>query len=46
MYNFDFNNYPDAYLYLSYLENQFCKMPTHHLWELIYPKQQKGVPKS
>ena len=31
MYNFDFNNYLDAYLYSYNLENQFCKMPTHHL---------------
>ena len=31
MYNFDFSNYLDAYLYSYNLENQFCKMPTHHL---------------
>ena len=31
MYNFDFSNCLDAYLYSYNLENQFCKMPTHHL---------------
>ena len=31
MYNFDFNNYLDTYLYSYNLENQFGKMHTHHL---------------
>ena len=31
MYNFDFNNYLDAYLYSYNLENQFCKMSTLQL---------------
>ena len=31
MYNFDFSNCLDACLYSYNLENQFCKMPTHHL---------------
>ena len=31
MYNFDFSNYLDVYLYSYNLENQFCKLPTHHL---------------
>ena len=31
MYNFDFNNYLDMYLYSYNLENQFSKMPTHQL---------------
>ena len=31
MYNFDFNNYLDAYLYSYNLEKQFCKIPTHQL---------------
>ena len=31
MYNFDFSNCLDAYLYSYNLENEFCKMPTHHL---------------
>ena len=31
MYNFDFSNCLDAYLYSYNLENQFSKMPTHQL---------------
>ena len=46
MYNFDFSNCLDAYLYSYNLENQFCKMPTYQLWEPVYPKQQNGIPKS
>ena len=31
MYDFDFSNCLDAYLYSHNLENQFCKMPTPSL---------------
>ena len=31
VYNFDFNNYLDVYLYSYNLEKQFCKIPTHQL---------------
>ena len=45
MYNFNFNNYLDAYLYSYNLEKQFFKIPTHQLYELLHPKQQNGAPK-
>ena len=38
MYNFDFSNCLDTYLYSYNLEHQFCKMPTHHLLGTCIPK--------